>query len=64
MEANDFLLRGGFVAQEELLETNINKLLLEIDNLKKQLGPDQLETVNKLSSIASAVFSGLSLFSK
>ncbi len=64
VEANDFLLRGGFVAQEELLETNINKLLLEIDNLKKQLGPDQVETVNKLSSIASAVFSGLSLFSK
>ncbi len=64
VEANDFLLRGGFVGQEELLETNIKKLLLEIDNLKKQLGPDKLETVNKLSSIASAVFSGLSLFGK
>lgn len=64
VEANDFLLRGGFVGQEELLETNIMKLLLEIDNLKKQLGPDQLDTINKLSSIASAVFSGLSLFGK
>ncbi len=63
VEANDFLLRGGFVAQEELLEANINKLLLEIDHLKKELGPDRLETVNKLSSIAAAVFSGLSLFS-
>lgn len=62
VEANDFLLRGGFAEQEEILENNVKKLLLEIENLKKQLGPDHLETVNKLSSIASTIFSGLSFF--
>jgi len=33
VEANDFLLRGGFVEQEEILESNIKKLLLEINSL-------------------------------
>ncbi len=64
LEATDFKQRGGFVAQEEIFETNIKRLLLEVDNLKKQLSPDQLETANKISSIASAIFSGLALLHK
>lgn len=64
VEATDYLIRGGFTAQEELIESNINKLLLEIENLKKQLAPNQLETINKLSAIGSALLSGISLFKK
>jgi len=62
IEANDFFLRGGFIGQEVLLKSNIEKLLLEVEHLEKQLGPNNLETVNKLSTIASAIMSGLSLF--
>ena len=61
VEAHDFILRGGFTTKEELFENNIEKLLLEINNLKKQLTPDQLDTANKISGIASAILSGLSL---
>lgn len=60
-EMADFIMRGGFTVQEELFEQNISKLLLEIDHLKKQLSPDNLETINKLSSIANNVLSGLTL---
>jgi len=63
-EAHDFYLRGGFTFQEEVLEANIKKLVLEVDLLKKQIGPDQLDRVNKISSIASALFAGLSLLPK
>lgn len=64
MELHDFAQKGGFVAQEEIFEANIKKLLYEVDNLKKQLGPDQLEQANKISAIAAAIFAGLSLFKK
>lgn len=63
-EAHEFVLRGGFLAQEEVFETNIAKLILEIENLKKQIAPDHLDTVNKISSIASAILGGLTLFKK
>lgn len=64
VEASDFLLRGGFVEQEEILESNIKKLLLEIKDLEKQVSPHHLETVNKVSSIASTILSGLSFLHK
>ncbi|NUY79660.1 hypothetical protein HUK80_02035 [Flavobacterium sp. MAH-1] len=64
VEAIDFFRRGGFYGQEELLENNLQKLLLEIDHLNKQLGPNNLETLNKLASISSAVISGIGLFNK
>lgn len=64
IEAHDFYLRGGYSVQEEILETNVKKLLFEIDNLKKQLEPDKLDKLNKISSIASAIFSGLALLPK
>lgn len=63
-EAHDFHLKGGFVIQEEIFKANIEKLGFEIDNLKKQLGPDKLDTLNTISSIASALFSGLALLPK
>jgi hypothetical protein len=64
VEANDLYLQGGFLAREELLENNIRKLVLEIDNLKKQLSPDLLDKAEKITSIASGILGSLSLFKK
>jgi len=61
VEANDYYLRGGFAFHEDILEQNIKKLLLEIENLNKQLAPNHLETANKLSTIASTILTGISL---
>ncbi len=63
-DAHDFAQKGGFAIQDEIFKANIEKLGFEIDNLKKQLGPDKLDTLNKISSIASALFSGLALLPK
>ena len=63
-DLHDFAHTGGFFVQEELFKGNIEKLGFEIDNLRKQLGPDHLDTVNKISSIASAIFGGLALLPK
>ncbi|TWI80558.1 hypothetical protein IQ13_3236 [Lacibacter cauensis] len=54
-ELHDFYLRGGFTVKEEILEKNIEKLMFEIDHLKKSLTPDQLDTANRLSSIAQGI---------
>lgn len=62
VDAHDYAQKGGFSAQEEVFKSNVEKLILEIENLKKQLAPNHLETANKISSIASAIFSGLTLF--
>ena len=63
-EAHNFYLKGGFAIQEEIFKANIEKLGFEIDNLKKQLSPDKLDTLNKISFIASALFGGLALLPK
>jgi|SRR6185312_12735403 len=63
-DLHDFAHKGGFFLQEEIFKGNIEKLGFEIDHLRKQLGPDHLDTINKISSIASAIFSGLALFPK
>jgi len=63
-DAHDFAQKGGFAIQEEIFKANIEKLGFEIDNLRKQLAPDKLDTLNKISSIASALFGGLALLPK
>jgi len=63
-ELHDFAHKGGFAIQEEIFKANIEKLGFEIDHLRKQLGPDHLDKLNKLSSIFSALFAGLSLLPK
>ena len=63
-EAHNFYLKGVFAIQEEIFKANIEKLGFEIDNLKKQLSPDKLDTLNKISFIASALFGGLALLPK
>jgi hypothetical protein len=57
LEASDFKNRGGFYAQEEVLKLNLEKLLLEIENLKPNF-PDKLEN---FTSIASNIVSCLGL---
>lgn len=61
-KAHDILSHGGFTAQEEILKANIEKLDMQLQYLAKQLGPDYLETANKISSIGSAILGALSLF--
>jgi len=55
IEANDFLSRGGFFVQEELLKKNIEKLLLEIESLK----PSVPEKVATLTTIAAGITTAL-----
>jgi hypothetical protein len=57
LEASDFKNRGGFYSQEEVLKLSLEKLLLEIDQLKPSF-PDKLET---FTAIASNIVSCLGL---
>lgn len=59
-EAADFLSHGGFQAQEELLQKNIERLLLEIESLKPAM-PTKVETI---TNIASGIATALSLLIK
>lgn len=54
-EASEFLSKGGFKSQEELLQANIQKLLLEIEDLKPSL-PQKVEVI---TSIASGITTAL-----
>ena len=62
VKAHDLWAHGGFTAQEEILKANIEKLDLQLQYLTKQLGPDYIETANKISSIGNAILSALTLF--
>jgi len=63
-DANDYAQKGGFAVQEEIFRANLEKLQLEIENLKKQLGPNKLDTLSKISSIIQTLFTGLALLPK
>jgi hypothetical protein len=56
--AYDFYSHGGFTAQEELLQKNIQKLLLEIESLKPVI-PDKVSTI---TTIAANITTALGLF--
>jgi hypothetical protein len=58
--AYDFQRRGGYTGQEELIENNLKKLLLEIESLKPSL-PNKVETI---TSIISGLSAALGLFIK
>ena len=60
IDAIDFFNHGGFFAQEELLEQNIKKLLLEIESLKPSM-PNKVQTI---TSIASGIATALGFISK
>ena len=61
--AHDFICHGGFMAQEEILKSNIEKLGLEIDLLAKELEPKYLDKLEKISSLGANIVSVLKLFS-
>lgn len=56
IDAKDYLLHGGFTAQEELIQKNFEKLLLEIESLKPSM-PDRVETITNIISVLSTAFS-------
>lgn len=60
VEAFDLCQAGGYVGQEELLQNNIKKLLLEIESLK----PTMPDKVSQISTIAANVVTALTLFTK
>jgi len=57
IEAHDFIRRGGFFVQEEILKGNIEKLGLEIDSLAKQLSVNTefTERAKTIATIGSAI---------
>ncbi|WP_270544902.1 hypothetical protein [Butyricimonas paravirosa] len=57
IEAHDFLSRGGFTAQEEILKANINKLGLELESLSKELEPKFAEKASTIMTIANNILS-------
>lgn len=64
LEAHDFMSNGGFGIQKEIFESNFNKLLFEIEALKKEIAPDNLDKLNKVSGIVSTLLSGFALLKK
>lgn len=56
MEANDLYRAGGFLNVEIKYKGELEKLLLELETLKKDTPPDKLDKVEKISSIGSAIF--------
>ncbi|GAB0475940.1 hypothetical protein KML24004_19560 [Alistipes indistinctus] len=63
VDMHDFFRRGGFVAQEELLKANIEKLGYEIDLLCKHLSaPEFLDKAKTISIIGSNILSSLAFF--
>lgn len=62
IEAHDFLSRGGFVAQEEILKFNISKLKLELEALSKELEPKFAEKASVIAALAANIATALGLF--
>jgi len=58
MELYDFHSKGGFTVQDELLKKNIEKLYLEIENLKPHFS-EKAELFANLSTIGATIFSAL-----
>jgi vacuolar-type H+-ATPase catalytic subunit A/Vma1 len=63
VKAHDFLRQGGFAVQDALNEANIQKILLELEHHQKQLKPDQMDSINKITAIASSLATVLAAFS-
>ena len=65
VKAHTFIQRGGFAVEDVLTEANVQKILLELENLQKQIKgkPGQLETFNKISTIVSSIAAVYAAFS-
>ena len=63
VEANDYLVHGGFTSQEELLRKNIEKLTLELDTLKSNpCFKDDIKQISSITSIIANISTALGLF--
>ena len=49
IEAFDFVRRGGFTFQEQILQNEIEKLTLEVERLRPSLG-DKIEQISTIAS--------------
>ncbi len=58
MELYDFHRKGGFTVQDELLKKNIEKIYLEIENLKPHFS-EKAELFANISTIGTAIISAL-----
>lgn len=54
VEASDFVRRGGFTTQEEMLAKEVEKLNLEIKRLKPALG-DKIERLSNIAGNLSGI---------
>ena len=64
VDSHDFYSKGGFVIQQEIYQTNFDKLALEVEHLQKELGPDHLDTLSKISSIVGTLLTAAALVPK
>lgn len=62
-ELFDFLSHGGFIAQEEILRANLEKLDYELMKLAKEIDPSLSTSVEKITGIAASIATALNLFS-
>jgi hypothetical protein len=58
----DYYNHGGFVAQEEILLANLQKLGYELEILSKEANPNLLERIGNITEIAASVATALGLF--
>ena len=64
VDLHDYAHKGGFAIQDEIFKKEIEKLGFEVDNLIKQLGPDNLEKFSKLSTIAGTLLTAVGMLPK
>ncbi len=57
MEAHDFAQHGGFVAEEEMLGIQFEKLLTEVKALKSQIGQDKFDKITGIMTAITAYYS-------
>lgn len=58
----DFFNHGGFIAQEEILRANLQKLDYELTKLSQDIDPGLTDRVVKITGIAASIATALSLF--
>lgn len=58
-EADDMLFRGGFTFQEDILNSNLDKLAAELKYLSGNTSGDALDSVQKMASIVGSISTSL-----
>lgn len=58
----DFFNHGGFVTQEELLKSNLQKLDYELTKLAQEVNPGFTDRIAGITGIAASIATALGLF--